>query len=331
MMIALGAIWKGAVEDYRVVADTVAADITSGRLRPGDRLPTQRAFARRRGIANSTANRVYRELARRGLVVGEVGRGTFVRAAQETSSPALAEPARARIDLELNYPVVPEQQSLLMRGLERLLRPDLLESAMQPVGATGTSAARSAVTALIGRDGWQPDPSQVLFAGNGRQAIAAAIATLVPRGERLGVEALSYPVIKAIAARLGVTLVPLPLDDEGIRPDGVAAAHRGTPLRAVYVQPTLHNPLGTTMPEHRRAELADELRRLGIYAIEDTIWAFLREGPPPLAALAPDHTILVDSLSKRLAPGLTPRCAQGRGPRDGSLSTPPPTGWRTGP
>lgn len=53
-------------------------------------------------------------------------------------------------------------------------------------------------------------PRQLLFAGNGRQAIAAAVAALVPAGERLGVEALTFPVVKGIAARLGVTLVPSP-------------------------------------------------------------------------------------------------------------------------
>ena len=54
------------MDDYRTVADAVAADITAGRLRPGDRLAPQRAFARRHGIANSTAIRVYAELARCG-------------------------------------------------------------------------------------------------------------------------------------------------------------------------------------------------------------------------------------------------------------------------
>ncbi|MDG4864815.1 GntR family transcriptional regulator, partial [Streptomyces sp. T-3] len=50
------------MHDYRRIADTVAGDIRSGRLKPGDRLPTQRAFARRRRIADSTAGRVYAEL-----------------------------------------------------------------------------------------------------------------------------------------------------------------------------------------------------------------------------------------------------------------------------
>ncbi|WP_141575705.1 PLP-dependent aminotransferase family protein [Actinomadura sp. WMMA1423] len=294
------------MDDFRRVADELAADISAGRLRPGERLPPQRAFARRRGIAGSTANRVYRELARRGLVVGEVGRGTFVRAAERPPGPALSEPAAARVDLELNYPVVPEQGALLAAGLERLRRPDVLGGALGPTGVAGTGAAREAAAALLATSGRRPAPEEVLFAGNGRQAIAGAVAALVPAGGRLGVEALTYPVIKGIASRLGVTPVPIAMDGHGLRPDALEDAHRAAPLGAVYVQPTLHNPCGTTMPEERRAELAGALERLGLHAVEDRIWSFLPgAGPEPLAAHAPHRTVLVDSLSKRLAPGLS--------------------------
>ncbi|MEU8341552.1 PLP-dependent aminotransferase family protein [Spirillospora sp. NPDC048832] len=294
------------MEDFRRVADEVAADIASGRLRPGDRLPPQRAFARRRGIAPSTAARVYRELGRRGLVVGEVGRGTFVRAAARPADPALAEPAAARVDLELSHPLVPEQGPLLAAGLERLARRDVAAGALGPVGVAGTAAAREAAAALLAAPGLRPDPSRVLFAGSGRQAIAGAVAALVPPGGRLAVEALTYPVVKGIAARLGVALVPVAADEHGLRPDALAAAHRAAPLGALYVQPTLHNPCGTTMPAARRADLAAVLDRLALPAVEDRVWAFLDpDGPEPLAALAPDRTVLVDSLSKRLAPGLS--------------------------
>ncbi|TMR02710.1 PLP-dependent aminotransferase family protein [Actinomadura soli] len=294
------------MEDYRRVADELAAGIAAGRLRPGDRLPPQRAFARERGIAASTASRVYRELGRRGLVVGEVGRGTFVRAAERPAVPALAEPGDARVDLELSYPTVPEQTALLATGMERLLRPDVLGAALGPTGVAGTPAARESAAELLAAPGWRPDPSAVLFAGNGRQAIAGAVAALVPPGGRLAVEALTYPVVKGIAARLGVTLVPVASDENGLSPEALADAHRAAPLGAVYVQPTLHNPYGTTMPRARRAELAAALERLGLHAIEDRVWAFLVEdGPAPLASFAARRTVVVDSLSKRLAPGLS--------------------------
>ncbi|MFB4317117.1 PLP-dependent aminotransferase family protein [Actinomadura sp. 21ATH] len=293
------------MDDFRRVADAVAADIAAGRLRPGERLPPQRAFARRHGIANSTAIRVYGELARRGLVVGEVGRGTFVRAAAPAAAPALTEPAGTRIDLELQHPVAGGPAERMAASLGRLLRPDVLDAALRPVGAAGTPAARTAAAALLARPGWEPDPGQVLFTGNGRQAIAGAVSALVPAGGRLAVEELTYPLAASVAARLGITLVPVATDAHGLVPEALAAAHRRAPFQAVYVQPTVHNPCGATMPAGRRAELAAVLADLRVHAVEDAVWAFLdAAAPPPLAAWAPDRTIVVDGLSKRLAPGL---------------------------
>lgn len=293
------------MDDYRLIADAVAADIAAGKHRPGDRLPTQRAFARLHGIAGSTAARVYGELVRRGLAVGEVGRGTFVRAAAPAQEPALAEPSPARVDLELNFPLLAEQPTLLAESLANIVRPDRLAAALRPGTVTGTTAARAAAAELLTRRGWSPGQDHILFTGNGRQAIAAAIAALVPPGQRLGVEALTYPVVKAIAARLGVTLVPLDMDSDGLLPDALRAAHRAGPLRAVYLQPALHNPLGITLSDTRRVQLVELLAELDIHAVEDGIYTFLRDDQPPLAALAPDRTVLVDSLSKRIAPGLT--------------------------
>lgn len=290
------------MDDYRALADALAADIAAGRLRPGDRLPPQRSFARGRGVATSTAARVYSELIRRGLAVGEVGRGTFVRAALGQVEPAPAEPSGERVDLELNFPVLPEQAGLMAASLAPLLRPDQMAASLRPAGAAGTSSARTAGAELLSRAGWAPDPQDLLFAGNGRQAIAASIAALVAPGERLGVERLTYPVVKGIAARLGVTLVPMAMDEHGVVPEALL---EGPPLRAVYLQPALHNPLGTTMPHQRRLDLAETLGLRGILAIEDSVYGFLREDLPPLATLAPDHVVVVDSLSKRLAPGLT--------------------------
>ncbi|MGQ4712823.1 aminotransferase-like domain-containing protein [Streptomyces anulatus] len=308
------------MKDFRSVADEVAKEIAAGRLKAGERLPPQREFARLHAIADSTAARVYQELARRGLTVGHVGRGTFVTDAPgaPAPAPALSEPADSRVDLELNHPVVREQAGLLAAGLEKLVRSDQLESVLRPVGPAGTPAAREAAADVLTRGRWRPDPERILFAGNGRQAISAAVAALTRPGARLGVEEFTYPVLKAIAARLGVTLVPLAMDGDGLIPEGVEEAHRADPLHAVYVQPVLHNPLSLTMPARRLDRLADVLLTSGIDAIEDAVWAFLRDDVAPLASRAPERTVLVDSLSKRLSPGLTlglavaPAAAAGR-------------------
>ncbi|MEM7173431.1 MAG: PLP-dependent aminotransferase family protein, partial [Pseudomonadota bacterium] len=159
----------------------------------------------------------------------------------------------------------------------------------------------------LSSQGWTHSPSSLLFAGNGRQAIAAAFSALAPLGGRVGFEELTYPVAKAIATRLGMEAIPIPCDDDGLRPDGLEQAHRDSRLHAVYLQPTLQNPLGMTMSAQRRSELATVLTRLnGPVVVEDRVYAFLEEAaPPPLAAFAHDHVVVVDSLSKIVAPGLT--------------------------
>ncbi|MCX3287228.1 PLP-dependent aminotransferase family protein [Streptomyces sp. NEAU-H22] len=296
------------MSEYRRIADRIADDIATGRLRPGQRLPPQRAFARRRGIAPSTAGRVYGELVRRGLVVGEVGRGTFVRAAPAgPTGQALIEPgpAAAPVNLELNYPVTPGQPELLAPVLAPLLRPDVLAEALLPAAVTGTEAAREAAAGLLTTPGWRPAPERVLFTGNARQAIAAVLASLVRPGGRVGVEQLTYPLVKEIAARLGITLVPLAGDASGLLPQAVAAAHRSAPLSALYVQPTLHNPTSLTTSRPRLLQLAQLVHDLNLPVVEDRIWSFLREPGDPLAVHTPALTHVVDGLSKRVAPGLT--------------------------
>ncbi|MGY4803016.1 aminotransferase-like domain-containing protein [Teichococcus aerofrigidensis] len=298
--------------DFRAIADALsqelAADLAAGRRRAGDRLPTSRDFAHRRGIAASTASRVYAELTRRGVTVGEVGRGTFLRAA---GTPLPRPPAREAggaevTDLEVNFSVLPDQAALLAPGLVGLTGPEALMDALGRGAVRGTAEARAATSALMARGGWRPDTEGLLFAGRGQQAIAALFTALVAPGERIGFEAMTYPMAKGMALRLGLQSVPLAMDAEGLRPEAVAAAHRAHPLRLIYLQPDLHNPLGVTMPPARRAALGALLRELGILAVEDVVYAFLAdEAVAPLAAHAPDHVVVVDSLSKRVAPGLT--------------------------
>jgi DNA-binding transcriptional MocR family regulator len=290
--------------DYLKLADTIAAEIADGRLRPGDRLPPQRNFADQRKVAVSTASRVYGELLRRGLVVGEVGRGTFVSGEARRGLAAPSEPRGVRIDLEFNYPVLPNQTELIARSLSGLEKSAELGSALGQATSGGTSAIRSISAAYLSQDGWSPSPEKLVFTGNGRQSIAAAVASVVPTGGRCGVEALTYPFVKGIAARLGISLSPLAMDEGGVRPDSVEKAHREANLSAIYIQPAIQNPLGMTMGAARREDLLRVVNKLGIPIIEDNVYGFLDE-EPPLAALAPDTCIVIDSLSKKVAPGLT--------------------------
>src|SRR5690348_3384564 len=77
-------IWLPKLEQrsgplYLAIADQLARDLAAGRIKPGDRLPTHRELAWKLGVTVGTVTRAYAEAERRGLIAGEVGRGTFIR------------------------------------------------------------------------------------------------------------------------------------------------------------------------------------------------------------------------------------------------------------
>ena len=177
---------------------------------------------------------------------------------------------------------------------------------MLAVPVNGTFDSRVVAARFLKTESWDPDPEHVLFTGNGRQAIAAALSAFATVGGRVGVEALTYPVVKGILAKLGLSAVPIATDRDGMRPDSIAAAHKLFPLQAIYLQPVMQNPLGTTMSETRCGEIGDLSKRCNLAAIEDAVYSFLAtKRPRPLAFHAPDHVVFVESLSKRLSPGFT--------------------------
>src|SRR5262245_17070490 len=93
---------------YLAIAEALADDVDVGRLRAGTRLPTHRDLADALGVTIQTVSRGYAEAAQRGLISGEVGRGTFVRSAG-TEHVAAAEALDGAIDLSVNHPPLGEQ------------------------------------------------------------------------------------------------------------------------------------------------------------------------------------------------------------------------------
>lgn len=290
---------------YRTLADEIARDIASGHLKAGDKLPPHRDYAYKRGIAVSTAGRVYRELVRRGLIVGEVGRGSFVRDGQSLNSSAYTERS-GLINLESNIPILDHQDDLTAPALASLTQPEYLALASAQIRPVANEASRDAIAAFLTTADWQPQPDTILVAGSGRRAIAGTLAALAQPGDAIAVEAMTYSVMKGLASRLGLVLVPVAQDSHGLVPEALEQAYREHGgMKALYVQPSVHNPLNLTMPTSRRKALAATLQRLNICAIEDAVYGFLAPKHPPLATLAPDHVVYVDSLSKRIAPGLS--------------------------
>src|SRR5262245_42863309 len=110
---------------YRAIADALADDVRSGRLTQGARLPTHRVLASTLGVTVGTVSRAYSEAERRGLISGEVGRGTFVRPSSGPGRAGLRmrdEPDASLIDLSLNFPVSDAEDRAVARGLVALTK-----------------------------------------------------------------------------------------------------------------------------------------------------------------------------------------------------------------
>lgn len=282
--------------------------IRAGALPPGTQLPTVRSLMKQHGVALATASRVYGELEAIGLVVGEVGRGTFVR---DTSLPRglglEQNPARSNaIDLTFNYPSLPGQVELLRTGLRNLAVSGDLDALLHSAPQGGRRHERqTAARHLRNRDIRVPG-EQILIVNGAQQGLAVTVMGLFQPGDILAIDALTYPGMKALAQLHRLDLAPIPPRvGSGLDLERLDALCRRRPVRALYTMPTLHNPLGWVMSEPDRMRLAELAERYDFLIIEDGAYAFLAEpAPNPVFTHAPDRTVYVSGLSKSVASGL---------------------------
>ena len=291
---------------YKQLVDRLAADIRAGHLRPGTRLPTHRRLSAREGISLVTATRVYAELQAMGLVSGEPGRGTFVKEPLPRGQGIdLQAWAADTVDLSFNSPSSPGQADLLRAALRQLAAAGDLQSLLRYQPHGGREHERAAAARHLACRGLPASAETTLLVSGAQHGLTTSAMALLQPGDVVAVDALTYPGFKLAAEAARLELAPVPAAGQGPDLDALAALCRRRRVRAVYAMPTLHNPLGWVMSATRRRDLVALARRHGLMLIEDAAYAFLAEGaPPPLAALAPEITVHVSSLSKSVATGL---------------------------
>ncbi|MCC6918469.1 MAG: PLP-dependent aminotransferase family protein [Alphaproteobacteria bacterium] len=283
----------------RVVA-AIERAIGVGQLRPGDRLPSHRELCRALGVDLTTVTRAYGEARRRHIVDAVIGRGSFVAARSEQPGPVL--------DLSMNTPPSPRGLALgtlLADGIARLMahsNADLLMSYQAGPGSWGDrAAARQWLRPLLG----DVPPERVLVAAGAQAGLASILSLLTRPGDGVVCDMLTYPGFLAIADALGLTVIPVAGDAEGMRPDSLDQALRRQKARLLYLIPTIHNPTATTMTAGRRMALAASAARHGLTIVEDDPYGLLPEQPvPPVATLAPGRAWYLMTLAKTLTPGL---------------------------
>ena len=289
------------------MVDALADDVKTGGLQRGTRLPTHRELADRLGVAIGTVTRAYSEARDRGLISGEVGRGTFVSFGDANDPFMRDHPTDSSvIDLSRNRISYSATEQPLNHALRELAGWDEVSSLVDDyMPSAGVMRHRVAAAGWIAKSGLMVDPAQLLICCGAQHAISVALSGLVKPGDLILTEELTYPGVKAVASLLHLQLYGLPIDNDGLLPGAFEEACRTRVPKALYCVPTLQNPTGTVMSDSRRREIALIAQRYNVAIIEDDLYRFLRpDAPPPISSYAPDHSYYINATSKAMALGL---------------------------
>ena len=296
---------------YRALSRAIQADIDGGRLVAGERLPPQRDLARALGLAPGTVARAYVDAERTGLVVGHVGRGTYV--ADGAAAPPRQTGARiptpplasaGSIDFSVNVPLMIDAAATLNHAIRQLLDKADIGQLLQYQPHRGSLAHRVCGVGWLARAGVETTPESVLVTSGAQHGIFVAIAALTRPGDVVLVEQYTYPSIRSICRHLGLELVGAEMDARGMLPESVERICQTRKPKVIYCIPNNQNPTCASMDEERRAALVAIARTHDACIVEDDVYGPLHAAGTPLYMLDPNRTIHVSSLSKTLAPGL---------------------------
>src|SRR5262245_28781361 len=289
--------WSGPA--FRRIVDALAADIASGRLTRGQRMPTHRALAGALGLDLTTVTRAYGEARRRGLIDAQVGRGTFV--SETTVRTHENIPHAVKIDLSMNVPPQPVEANLdqhIAQGLKAIADKSGISSFLSYQRPGGSDDDRDVAARWLQRRVPGARPERLMVYPGNQAILFNTLLSLTSPGDVILTEALTFPGVKAAAQQLRLRLVGVEMDAEGIRPEALKFACKQHKPKAVYLTPTLHNPTTATIPPKRREAIADIIRAGKTILIEDDAYGWLQPDASPIANLIPERTYLAVGLAK---------------------------------
>lgn len=322
---------------YARISRSLAADIARGRLKPGDRLPGARSLAAMLAVNRHTVEAAFSELEAQGWVETQPARGVFVRTSDVDVPPrpfsrrlALRSevPSSTGFDLSPSRPArVGRPASPKLLNLHggvpdaRLFPHELLARAYRSVlkrrgeqlldygDGHGEPRLRAALSEMLTRmRGLAASSEDVLITRGSQQAIWLAAHTLLGPGTRIGVEAWGYPPAWEAFRATGAELVPLPIDEHGVRIDGIERALAQGGLRAVYLTPHHQYPTMPALSEQRRLRILELAQKSRFALLEDDYaHEFQYEGRPRLPLASADRhgvVVYIGTLSKIVAAGL---------------------------
>jgi DNA-binding transcriptional MocR family regulator len=294
-------------------------------------MPSLRHMSRRHRVSLSTAIQAYQLLETQGHLEARPKSGFFVRVPPAASIP---EP---RSDARAGRPSVPATHAILREAIDAAgdpanvpfgaacISPELLPGRRlnlilrsivghRPLHSAlytlppGLEALRRQIARRSGDLGCPLSPGELTITGGALEAINLAMRAALRPGQALGVESPTFFGVLQAAASLGIQVVEIPTDPRtGPDLDALESAIRRHRIKAFFVIPNCHNPLGHVTADEAKKDLVELTARHGVALIEDDLYGDLAfEGPRPHTAKSYDRAELVllcSSYSKTLAPG----------------------------
>jgi GntR family transcriptional regulator/MocR family aminotransferase len=283
--------------------------IRDGRLRAGARVPSTRDLATQLGVARRVVVGAYAQLAAEGYLTLRQGARPCVAGSAQSRGPSPARPdvpaATPRFDLR---PRAPDVSGFPRTEWLRCLRDAVQAMTNADLGygdPRGDETLRWALCEYLGRvRGVVAEPDRVVVTNGYSQAQGIVCRTLRANGaRRIGFENPSHPEQRRIAERAGLTVVPVAVDDDGIRLDELDRAD----IDALVLTPAHQHPTGAVLAGSRRRGLLAWLRRRDAIVLEDDYdaeYRYDRAAVGALQGLDPGRVVYAGSASKTLAPAL---------------------------
>ncbi|MBQ0978001.1 MULTISPECIES: PLP-dependent aminotransferase family protein [unclassified Micromonospora] len=327
------------------LCDQISGSVRTGRLRPGDPVPPSRELAHQLRVSRTVVTRAYELLRANGVLTSRRGSGTRVSdALADTPPPAKRAATHAHLWPEpplatdagsplwkpwepapmhrpdgtydfrhgtpalASFPVTRWRQSLT----EAVSRADAVALGYGP--AEGSPTLRAQISALLRRSRALDAPREHTVVTSGAtQAMDILVRLLVGPDDVVIIEDPSHTVLRQIFGYSRAAVVPVAVDEEGLRVDDIDSqvrAHGLDParVRLIYVTPSHQFPTGFIMSERRRRALLRWAREHAATVLEDDYhneFTFAEERLPSLAADPQDADVVyVGSFSKTLFPSL---------------------------
>ncbi|MEE8583896.1 MAG: PLP-dependent aminotransferase family protein [Acidobacteriota bacterium] len=319
--------------------DAVRKAILQGGLPPGSRLPSTRSLASEWNLGRNTVVNAFEQLVAEGYLESRTGSGTYVshhlpegfltvtqqnpaneasfgqgqptsppsRRGQRIASAGLGTEAGRPIPFAPGIPALDAFPTDLWRRLTAR-RTRLISREMLCYGdPRGYRPLRQALAAYLNTArGVRCDWQQILVLSGSQQALDLSARLLLDPGDQVWMEDPGYPGARGALAAADASLVPVPVDGEGL--DVEEGMRRAPGARVAYVTPSHQYPLGVTLSLRRRLALLRWAGQKGAWILEDDYNSEYRYAGNPLHSLqgldGAGRVVYIGTFSKVLFPSL---------------------------